>query len=72
MYLENVVEKKVLENGSDEFAYTKFDEPQDIKLDIMTNRIFSVYPCIVIGKICKVQVYDEKLNRHVWYSVKTR
>ena len=72
MYIENVVEKKVLENGSDEFEYTKFDEPQDIKLDIMKHRIFSVYPCVVNGKTCKVQVYDEELNRHVWYSVKTK
>lgn len=71
MYLENVVEKKVLEDGSEEFAYTKFDEPHDVKLDIMKHRIFAVYPCAANSGICKVQVHDEELNIHVWYSVKT-
>tara|TARA_Y100000817_G_C16652450_1_gene453471 strand:- start:167 stop:385 length:219 start_codon:yes stop_codon:yes gene_type:complete len=71
MYLENVIEKKILESGSDEFEYTKFDEPKDIKLDIMKHRIFAVYPCVVNSNTCKVQVHDEELNIHVWYSVKT-
>ena len=71
MYLENVVEKKVLEDGSEEFAYTTYDEPHDVKLDIMKHRIFAVYPCVANSGICKVQVIDEESNIHVWYSIKT-
>jgi len=71
MYLENVIEKKVLTDNSEVFEYSTFKEPTDIKLDIMKHRIFCVYPCVVNSGVCKVQVHDEELNIHVWYSVKT-
>lgn len=71
MYLENVVEMKVLEEGSEDFSYTTFQEPQDVKLDILRHRIFCVYPCAVGEGICKVQVHEQDTNKHVWYSVKT-
>ena len=38
MYLENVIEKKVLTNNESEiFEYTIFKQPADIKLDIMKH-----------------------------------
>lgn len=69
MYIENVIEKKVL--NENDFAYTTYYSPQEVKLDVNRHRIFAAYPCAGGKNICKVQVYDSKLDIHIWYAVKT-
>ena len=69
MYLENVVEKKVL--NENDFAYTTYYTPQEVQLDVNRHRIFAAYPCAGGNNICKVQVYDSKLDIYVWYAVRT-
>ena len=69
MYIENVIEKKVL--GETEFSYTTYDTPQEIKFDVKRYRIFAVYPCAGGNNVCKVQVHDSELDIYTWYAVKT-